>query len=124
VFDAAAIGFSLRNIAAPTDNLSSVVELLEEMARVVRRGGWVVSLETSQPKSGVLRTVYHAYVRFAVSLAPLLSEGAAYRYLLRTVLRFPPADGVAELFRAAGLEEVSYTNLLFGAAAIHVGRVA
>jgi len=115
-FDAAAVGFSLRNVA-------SIPRLLSEMARVVRPGGWIVSLETSQPPSRALRAIYRAYLELVSSLTPLLSEGAAYRYLLRTILAFPPAGQIAQQFRAAGLADVSFTPLLFGAAALHTGRV-
>lgn len=115
-FEAAAIGFSLRNVA-------SLPTLLGEMARVVRPGGWVVSLETSRPPVRAVRAVYHAYLRLAAALAPVLSDGQAYRYLADTIIAFLPAEEVAELFRAAGLREVSFKRLLFGAVAIHLGQV-
>jgi demethylmenaquinone methyltransferase/2-methoxy-6-polyprenyl-1,4-benzoquinol methylase len=115
-FHAAAIGFSLRSVA-------SIPRLLAEMARVVRPGGWIVSLETSQPPSRLLRAIYRVYLAAAVAPAPLLPGGSAYRYLLRTILAFSPAERIADLFRAAGLTGVSYRLLLFGAAAIHTGRV-
>jgi demethylmenaquinone methyltransferase/2-methoxy-6-polyprenyl-1,4-benzoquinol methylase len=116
VFDAAAVGFSLRNVA-------SLPRLVAEMARVVRPGGWVVSLETSQPPSLVMRASYRAYLRAAISLAPLLSEGSAYRYLADTIGAFPPAEEIAEAFRAAGLRQVRFQRLLFGVVAIHAGQV-
>lgn len=115
-FHAAAVGFSLRNVA-------SVPRLLSEMARVVRPGGWVVSLETSQPTCAALRALYRAYLEIMVLLSTVLSEGPAYRHLLRTIIAFPPADRVADLFRRAGLRDVSYRLLAFGAAALHAGRV-
>jgi len=115
-FDAAAVGFSLRNI-------ESLPRLLAEMARVVRPGGWVVSLETSQPPARALRLIYHAYLRLAISFTPLLSHGSAYRYLARSIFVFPPAEEIAQAFRAAGLRQVSFTRLLFGVVAIHRGQV-
>jgi len=115
-FDAAATGFSLRNVA-------SLPRLLSELARVVRPGGWVVSLETSQPPSPIVRAIYRAYLELAISLTPLLSEGSAYRYLANTIVAFPPAEKIADLFREAGLHEVSFARLMFGAVAIHYGQV-
>ncbi len=115
-FDAAVVGFTLRNVA-------SIPRLLSEMARVVRPGGWVVSLETSQPACAVVRAIFRAYLEVMVALTPLLSKGAAYRYLLRTILAFPPAEEIAGQFRAAGLVEVLFTPLLLGAAAVHMGRL-
>lgn len=115
-FDAAAVGFSLRNVA-------SVPQLLREMRRVVRPGGRVVSLETSQPRCRAVRALYHLYLRCAVSLAPLVSEGPAYRYLAGTIFAFAGSEEIAALFRAAGLRDVGFTALALGAVALHVGRV-
>jgi len=114
-FEAAAIGFSLRNVA-------SVPRLLGEMRRVVRPGGWVVSLETSQPPSPLVRGLYRAYLRGAAALAPVVSEGPAYRYLAETIFAFPAAEEVARMFREAGLREVWFRRMLLGAVAIHAGR--
>lgn len=116
-FAAATIGFTLRN-------LTSRALLLAELARVTRPGGRVVVLETSQPPCALLRALYHGYLRAATSLAPLLSEGAAYRHLARTVIAFPPAEEIAGEFRAAGLQNVSFRRLLFGTVALHVGEGA
>jgi len=115
-FEAAVVGFSLRNVA-------SVLRLLCEMRRVVRPGGRVVSLETSQPPFRFVRALYRAYLKVAISLAPLLSEGSAYGYLAGSILTFPAAEEIADVFRAAGLREVSFQRLLFGVVAIHSGRV-
>jgi demethylmenaquinone methyltransferase/2-methoxy-6-polyprenyl-1,4-benzoquinol methylase len=116
VFDAATIGFSLRNVA-------SRARLFSEMARVVRPGGRIVALETSQPRPAVVRALFRAHITLVSFLAPLATSGAAYRYLVRTIIAFPGADAIADEMRAAGLAEVSYRRLMFGAVAVHVGRV-
>jgi demethylmenaquinone methyltransferase / 2-methoxy-6-polyprenyl-1,4-benzoquinol methylase len=115
-FAAATIGFTLRNVA-------SRAQLFSEMTRVVRPGGYVVSLETSQPPSRLLRAAYHAYLSAAACLTPLLSEGPAYRYFARSVAAFAEAEAIADELSAAGLQEVSYRHLLTGVVALHVGRV-
>ena len=114
-FDGATIGFSLRNVA-------SRPQLFAEMARVVRPGGWVVSLETSQPSNRFLRLLHRLYLRAAVAAAGLISESAAYRYLAATTLSLPPTEVIAQEMREAGLVEVEVRTLLFGAAALHSGR--
>jgi len=50
-------------------------------------------------------------------------ETDAYRYLPASVHRFPPADELAEIMRAAGLERVAYKRLSGGAVALHAGTV-
>jgi demethylmenaquinone methyltransferase/2-methoxy-6-polyprenyl-1,4-benzoquinol methylase len=47
----------------------------------------------------------------------------AYRYLPESVHRFPPAEEVSAVMRAAGLDDVSYRRLMLGVVAIHVGTV-
>jgi demethylmenaquinone methyltransferase/2-methoxy-6-polyprenyl-1,4-benzoquinol methylase len=113
---AATIGFSLRNVAPRA-------QLFAEMSRVVRPGGRIVILETSQPPMRAVRAIFRAHITLASFLAPVLTSGAAYRYLARTIIAFPDADAIAAEMRAAGLEEVSYRRLMFGAVAVHVGRV-
>jgi demethylmenaquinone methyltransferase/2-methoxy-6-polyprenyl-1,4-benzoquinol methylase len=115
-FDAATIGFSLRN-------LISRARLFAEMARVVRPGGWLVSLETSQPPNRLIRRLYHLYLGLAITCASLIAEGAAYRYLAGTIIGFPPAEAVAKELREAGLVEVRIRRLFFGAVAVHYGQV-
>lgn len=114
-FEAAVVGFSLRNVA-------SLPQLLAEMRRVVKPGGWVVSLETSQPPSRLVRALYRLYLSITISFTPLLSEGSAYGYLASSILAFPPAEEVAAAFRAAGLTDVSFQLQLLGVVAVHAGR--
>jgi demethylmenaquinone methyltransferase/2-methoxy-6-polyprenyl-1,4-benzoquinol methylase len=58
-------------------------------------------------------------------LSPLLAaalggDRAAYRYLPRSVARFPGAPRLAELLREAGFARVRFERLALGIAAIHV----
>jgi len=115
-FDAATTGFTLRNVA-------SRARLLAEMVRVVRPGGWVVMLETSQPPSRLIGWLYRCYLRGAVVLAFPFSRGHAYRYLARSAIAFPGPETIAAELRAAGLQNVGYRRLLLGTVAVHVGRV-
>jgi demethylmenaquinone methyltransferase/2-methoxy-6-polyprenyl-1,4-benzoquinol methylase len=49
-------------------------------------------------------------------------NGEAYTYLPQSAQRFPPPDELADLLRAAGWRNVSYTLLGFGAVAVHVAE--
>ena len=55
-FDIVTIGFGLRNVP-------DLVTVLKEMQRVVKPGGKVVCLETSQPTLIGWRQLYYAYFR-------------------------------------------------------------
>ena len=115
-FDAATVGFSLRNVASRS-------QLFSEMKRVVHPGGRVVCLETSRPRGRLLGWLHRVYVGLAIACAGLIAEGAAYRYLAGTIIGFPTAEQIAEEMREAGLVEVQMRRLLLGAVALHCGKV-
>ncbi len=115
-FDGATVAFALRNV----ENLEA---LFREMARLVRPGGRVVSLELTRPR-GLLGFLHGLILRWIVPpLGSLLSgEGHAYRYLATSIARFLPVEEVAERMRRAGLEEVRIVPLHGGIVTLHAGR--
>jgi demethylmenaquinone methyltransferase / 2-methoxy-6-polyprenyl-1,4-benzoquinol methylase len=117
-FDAATVGFGVRNLA-------DLERGFAELARVVRPGGRVVCLEMSTPPFPV-RPFSQLWTDRGVPLLGRLvaRDTDAYRYLPESVHRFPPAGEVAEVMRRAGLEGVSYRRLMLGVVALHVGTVA
>ncbi len=116
-FDAATIAFGLRN-------LPDFEAAFRELARVVRPGGWVVCLELSVPRPRVWGRVYHGvFQRSAPLLGSLFGRRQAYSYLPRSLEGFPNPDELVRTMIRAGLVEVSYRRLAFGAVALHRGRV-
>ncbi len=118
-FDAATIGFGLRN-------LPDFEAGFRELARVVRPGGRVVCLELSIPQHRTWARVYHATFRRAAPLAARLlgGPGTAYEYLPGSLDGFPNPDGLAAVMRAAGLADVRYARMATGVVCLHVGTVA
>ncbi|MDD5093210.1 MAG: ubiquinone/menaquinone biosynthesis methyltransferase [Dehalococcoidia bacterium] len=86
-FDAVTIAFATRNLNSSRDNL---LRCFAEFNRVLRPGGRLVILETSQPTSKVIRWLFHVYVRLAVRPLGWLISGsnAAYTYLSSSMRRF------------------------------------
>jgi demethylmenaquinone methyltransferase / 2-methoxy-6-polyprenyl-1,4-benzoquinol methylase len=114
-FDAATIGFGIRNV----DDLDAG---LRELARVVRPGGRLAVLEITRPR-GVLRPFFRLWFDVLIPLAgKVLPGGAAYSYLPASVRRFPGPDDLADALRGAGFADVSYRLLAGGIVSLHVSR--
>jgi demethylmenaquinone methyltransferase/2-methoxy-6-polyprenyl-1,4-benzoquinol methylase len=108
--DGLVCGFALRNFA-------SLPPMFAECARVVRPGGVVAFLEVDTPPSAVLRAGHRVWFGGVVPLiGALLSDGAAYRYLPRSVAYLPPPDELARLLAQAGFTRVGRTRLSGGIA--------
>jgi demethylmenaquinone methyltransferase/2-methoxy-6-polyprenyl-1,4-benzoquinol methylase len=115
-FDGAIMGFSLRNIV-------DIGACLREVRRVLRPGARFVNLDMSHPRSAVHRFGFGLYFNNVVPLVGgLLSrKPQAYRYLPSSLVNYPGAERLRELFEASGFRDASFSRLMFGAVAIHVG---
>jgi demethylmenaquinone methyltransferase/2-methoxy-6-polyprenyl-1,4-benzoquinol methylase len=116
-FDRVVAGFAVRNYADLHAGLA-------EMRRVLRPGGRAVILEFSTPPNRLVRAGSRIYLdQVTPRLAALLGgDAAAYRYLPRSVQRFPGADQLADRLRAAGFGSVRFERLMLGVVALHVAE--
>jgi demethylmenaquinone methyltransferase/2-methoxy-6-polyprenyl-1,4-benzoquinol methylase len=117
--DVVAVAFGFRNLA----NYDRGVE---EMRRVLKRGGCLAILEFSRVQGRVFGPVFRFYfLRVLPRLGTWISGvSGPYRYLPNSVSVFPDQDALAETIRAAGFRNVSYGNFTGGVAALHLGEKA
>jgi len=116
-FEAATVGWGVRNVP-------DVPRAFSELTRVVRPGGRVVCLESTQTPPGA-GGLFHKvwFARVVPLLGRVVTGTGAYAYLPASVAAFPHADELAAIMSRAGLRHVRYRRLGFGAVALHVGEV-
>jgi demethylmenaquinone methyltransferase/2-methoxy-6-polyprenyl-1,4-benzoquinol methylase len=115
-FDAATIGFALRNV-------TDIDRAFAEMARAVRPGGKVVALEIAKPRNPVVRWGFFLYFyHLSPWVARVLGgDPQAYRYLPDSLKSFKTREELCDSMRRAGLTEVHYHDLSGGTVCVHVG---
>ena len=116
-FDVVTTSYGLRNVP-------EIDAAVGEVARVLRPGGLLVSLDFNKPASPVVRAVYLGYLTVAGGLLGLLLHGDSetYRYIPHSIRRYPGARGVADLMRRHGFGDVRIEPKLGGLMTIHVAR--
>lgn len=115
-FDYATIGFALRNVP-------DLKQVLQEMKRVVKPGGLVVSLELSKPTWQPFKSIYYFYFqRVLPFLGKLIAKRyEQYKWLPESLVHFPDHQQLARIFQEIGLTDVRACPLTGGIAALHIG---
>ncbi|KIO65597.1 2-heptaprenyl-1,4-naphthoquinone methyltransferase [Caldibacillus thermoamylovorans] len=115
-FEYVTIGFGLRNVP-------DYMQVLREMYRVLKPGGVVACLETSQPTMFGFRQIYYFYFHYIMPLFGKLFAKSyqEYSWLQESARAFPDAKKLASMFEAAGFDHVTYKKYFGGVAALHLG---
>ena len=118
LFICTTVGFGIRNFI-------DVPRALREMARVVRPGGRVVTLEIVRIEGrGPWSRLFPLYFRYVTPWmgALLAGDQEAYTYLPESVQDFLSAGDLASMMEEAGLRSVTYRKLALGSVAVHIGE--
>jgi demethylmenaquinone methyltransferase/2-methoxy-6-polyprenyl-1,4-benzoquinol methylase len=119
-FDGAMSSFVLRN-------LPGIGPVARETARVLRPGATGVFLDATRPAAGWWHSVYDLYFqRIMPRMAAMIhrDQGTAYRYLAGSVLVFPSAGEIAQVFVEAGFAGCRCLPLWGGVATIFMPHTA
>jgi demethylmenaquinone methyltransferase / 2-methoxy-6-polyprenyl-1,4-benzoquinol methylase len=111
-FDAATVGFGVRNV-------EDLPGALTQLRRILRPGGRLGILEITRPR-GLLAPFYRFWFDGVVPLlGKVLPGGRAYTYLPASVRRFPGPEELAELIEGAGFRDVRVRLFAGGIVALH-----
>ena len=119
-FDGVTFGYLLRYV-------NDVQGCLEELVRVVRRGGILGMVEFGRP-AGAWRSAWWLYTRMALPAAGAVIRSGWWevgRFLGRSIddftARYPP-HRLAAVWAAAGIEDVRFRRMSFGGGLVMWGR--
>ncbi len=116
-FDAAMVGFGIRN-------LTHLEEGFREMHRVLRPGGVMMCLEFSKPVNPVFRWLYDFY---SFTVMPFLGEmlvgnREGYRCLPETIRLFSLPGELSGVLEGLGFTAVRFRRMTNGIAVVHTAR--
>ena len=108
-FDAVTAAFGIRNFA-------DLDKGLQEMCRVLRKGGHLSIVELTTPVSFPMRQLFHVYAHTVLPVyGRLISRvSSAYSYLTKTIEAFPQGERMVDILLKAGFTEASFRRLTFG----------
>jgi len=113
--DGATCGFALRNLV-------ELPRFFDELGRVVRSGGRIALLDVGVPHNKLIRWGNNVYFGKVVpKIGTLLSDGAAYRYLPKSVAYLPSREQMLADLRSAGFADASHRELSGGITQLLLG---
>jgi demethylmenaquinone methyltransferase/2-methoxy-6-polyprenyl-1,4-benzoquinol methylase len=113
-FDVVTTGYGIRNVP-------EIAPAIDEIRRVLKPGGLLLSLDFNRPGNPLVRSVYLAYltvVGSALGLA-LHRDPDTYRYIPESIRRYPGAEAVTGIIKGRGFASSENLSVLGGLMAIH-----
>jgi demethylmenaquinone methyltransferase/2-methoxy-6-polyprenyl-1,4-benzoquinol methylase len=115
-FDCICIAYGLRNV---TDKDAA----LRSMLRVCKKGGRVLVLEFSKPRSALVGKAYDVYSKLWPLAGKLvLGDSASYQYLVESIRMHPNQETLKQMMLDAGFDRCHYHDVMGGICAIHIGH--
>lgn len=113
-FDLVTTGYGLRNVP-------DLTIAVDEIRRVLKPGGRLLSLDFNRPRNALVRSVYLMYLSMVGGALgwTLHRDPDTYRYIPASIRNYPGAEAVARLMKARGFSRATHTRVLGGLMAIH-----
>jgi demethylmenaquinone methyltransferase / 2-methoxy-6-polyprenyl-1,4-benzoquinol methylase len=113
-FDVVTVGYGLRNVP-------DLAHAIDEIARVLRPGGRVLSLDFNRPANAWIRRLYLLYLTVVGSVIGWLlhRDPDTYRYIAASLRTYPGGEGVVRMMEARGFTRVEHLPVLGGLMSIH-----
>ena len=114
-FDAITVGFGVRNF----ENLEKG---LNEIYRVIKKGGYVAILEPSYPEKFPLKQLFNFYFE---TITPIIGnliskDYKAYSYLSKSVKNFPSSNNFIDQLKQIGFSKCNHYSLTFGVVSLYI----
>ncbi len=114
-FDAATIAFGIRNF-------EKLNESLQQINRVLKKGGHLLILEMNEPEKGLLFKGYQLYTKVFVKMTSRLlsSDKKAYDYLQNSMHAFPNGEKLIRILSENGFKLSKYRKFTFGVCSMYL----
>ena len=113
-FDLVTTGYGLRNVP-------DLAMAIDEIRRVLKPGGRLLSLDFNRPQNALVRSAYLMYLSVVGGALgwTLHRDPDTYRYIPASIRNYPGAEAVARLMEARGFAHATHNPVLGGLMAIH-----
>ena len=113
--DVATVAFGVRNFEHQK-------EALTEMKRTIRKGGYLIVLEFSNPRFALVRWCYRLYSHYILpAIGRLVSKHAtAYTYLPDSIDKFASPEAFTTLLKEVGFDHIERKSQSMGIAHIYI----
>lgn len=115
--DVATVAFGVRNFEHQK-------EAMTEMKRTIRKGGYLIVLEFSNPRFALVRWCYRLYSHYILpAIGRLVSKHAtAYTYLPDSIDKFASPEAFTTLLKEVGFDHIERKSQSMGIAHIYIAH--
>jgi demethylmenaquinone methyltransferase/2-methoxy-6-polyprenyl-1,4-benzoquinol methylase len=116
IFDSVVVSFGLRHFP-------DIEKTLDEINRVLKKGGSLHILEVGIPRNPILKKLYMSFLKYVVlPLGKLRAKENVYHHLFGSIMEFPHYEKLIEKLHEKGFAEGNFKPLMFGIAVIYTAR--